>query len=231
VHVSSLVALVGGENRGKTLTADSPLGKTVGPYQHTKRDSDAYARELQAKGLPVVITYPGSVWGPFDPYLGESAQWAQEMVRGHMPFTSTCGVGIVDVRDLALLHARLLKRHDGPKRYPAFGHRAPFAELHSLVCHEGGVRRANIVLPDCMMMLNMPFFIWAELLGLRLPAGTSDGVWLLLCNQQVDNSVSERELGVTFRPLTESVRDTVAWLKAEGQLPARPPLPLLSAGR
>jgi nucleoside-diphosphate-sugar epimerase len=105
VHVSSFVALLGGTPRGGVLTADSPIGAPMGVYAQTKRDSDALARELQAGGKPVVITYPGSVWGPDDPYLGESCQMALHIARGHTPLTSTGRFCVVDVRDVAAVHA------------------------------------------------------------------------------------------------------------------------------
>lgn len=68
VHVSSLVALLPSDG---PLTPDSEVG-TPGPaYSKSKAAAEHVARSFQAGGAPVVITYPGSVWGPHDPYLGE----------------------------------------------------------------------------------------------------------------------------------------------------------------
>ena len=47
----------------------------------------------------MAITYPGSVLGPDDPYLGESNTVALQMARGLVPLTTTGRYGIVDVRD------------------------------------------------------------------------------------------------------------------------------------
>lgn len=217
VHVSSLVALVGGPNRGRTLTADSELGQPVGTYLTTKRDSDQLARALQAQDRPVIITYPGSVWGPEDPHLGESCQMALQMAGGRMPATSRGGFGVVDVRDLAVLHARAMKPHPGPRRYPAFGHHVRHTDLHRLVCEAAGVKRLNLASPASSLRGLLPLLWATERLGLALPV-TRDGAWLTICDHQVDSSVSERELGVRFRPVAEAVRDTVAWLQARGLL-------------
>jgi nucleoside-diphosphate-sugar epimerase len=217
VHVSSFVALLGGTPRGGVLTADSPLGAPMGVYAQTKRDSDAVARELQAQGKPVVITYPGSVWGPEDPYLGESCQLAMHIAKGHMPLTSTGRFFVVDVRDVAAVHAGLMRRHDGPRRYPAFGHAVRHTDLHAMVCRAAGVRRANLAAPWFVVLANLPF-LW--LMSVIAPgAGMSvDGPYITTRDSREDNSPSERELGVKFRPAEDSVRDTVAWLKAAGHL-------------
>jgi nucleoside-diphosphate-sugar epimerase len=217
VHVSSFVALLGGTPRGRVLTADSPLGSPMGVYAQTKRDSEAVARELQERGKPVVITYPGSVWGPEDPYLGESCQLAMHIVKGHMPLTTTGRLCVGDVRDVALVHAALMRRHDGPRRYPAFGHAIRHTDLHAMVCRAAGVRRANLAAPWFVVLANMPF-LW--LMSVIAPgSGMSvDGPYITTRDSRADNSPSEHELGVTFRPTEDSVRDTVAWLKSAGHL-------------
>jgi len=217
VHVSSFVALLGGTPRGATLTADSPLGDPLGVYAKTKRDSDAVARELQAQGKPVVITYPGGVWGPEDPYLGESCQMALHIAKGQVPLTTTGRFCVVDVRDVAAVHAGAMKRHDRPRRYPAFGHPTRHSDVHAMVCRAAGVRRANLPSPPLVALANLPF-LW--LMSLLAPgAGMSiDGAYIASRDNGASNDASERELGVTFRPAEESIGDTVAWLKAAGHL-------------
>ena len=218
VHVSSIVALVGGPDR--TLTEQSPLGRPVGTYLTTKRDADALARALQERGEPVVISYPGGVWGPHDPYLDESCQMVRHIVSGLAPNRIDAGFGIVDVRDAALVHARAMKRHDRPARYPALGRYVTFGALHRMVCEAASVRRLTLPTPVLALRVLVPVLALLERLGLHLPAA-SDASWILANDHRVDNTVSERELGVTFRPVEEAVRDTVSWLAAEGHLRSR----------
>jgi len=217
VHVSSLMALLGGTPRGATVSADSPVGNPLGLYAKTKRDSDFVARALQAKGHPVAITYPGSVLGPDDPYLGESNTVALQMARGLVPLTTLGRYGIVDVRDVAAVHAGLMKPHRQPARYPAFGQAVRHCDLHRMVCEAAGVRRLNVALPPAVAVSAVPFFQLLAAAGVHW-ANSPDGAYLTWRDHPVDNSVSERELGVTFRPVAESVRDTVAWLKSAGHL-------------
>lgn len=217
VHVSSIMALLGGTPRSATIFADSPPGDPVGVYARSKRDSDLIARGLQAQGHPVVITYPGGVWGPQDPYLGESSRMALQMARGLVPLTSMGRFGVVDVRDVAAVHAALMKRHDRPARYPAFGNSIRHCDLHRMVCNAAGVRRLNLPSPALMAYCSIPMFQLIAAAGVHW-AHTPDGAYLVWCDHPVDNGASERELGATFRPAEESVRDTVAWLKQAGHL-------------
>lgn len=216
-HVSSVVALLGGTPRGRVIGADSPVGDPLGVYAKTKRDSELVARGLQAQGRSVVITYPGSVWGPEDPYLGESAQMALQMAGGLLPLTTTGRMQIADVRDVAAVHARLMKPHDGPKRYPALGHGVRHCDVQRMVCRAAGVSRLNLPAPPIVALANLPVFWLVARAGIHW-AASPDGAWLTWRDNGTDNSVTERELGATFRPAEESIRDTVAWLKAAGHL-------------
>lgn len=217
VHVSSIVALLGGTPRGATISADSPVGDPLGVYAKTKRDAELVARELQAKRHPVAISYPGSVWGPADPYLGESSVTALQMARGLVPLTTPGRMQIVDVRDVAAVHARLMKRHEGPKRYPALGHAVSHADVQRMVCRAAGVTRVNIPIPTPLVAMNIPFFWLIARAGIHWSV-SPDGAWFAWRDNGTDNSLTERELGVSFRPAEDSVRDTVAWLKAAGHL-------------
>lgn len=219
VHVSSTVALVGGTPRGGTLSAKSPIGGNFGVYARSKRDSEIVARELQEGGKPVAITYPGGVWGPEDPYLGESSVMAMQMVRGFAPLTTTGRMHVVDVRDVAQVHARLMKRHERPMRYPAFGHAVRHCDLQRMVCRAAGVSRPNLPVPPWFAWMNIPFFWLIAQAGVHWSA-SPDGAYYTSRDNGTDNSTTERELGVAFRPAEESIRDTVAWLKAAGHLRA-----------
>jgi dihydroflavonol-4-reductase len=110
-----------------------------------------------------------------------------------------------------------MKPHRGPQRYPALGHAVRHSDLQRMVCAAAGVRRVNIPLPSPLVMMNLPFFRLVELLGIHWSA-SADGAYVTWRDNRVDNGVSERELGVAFRPVEDAVRDTVAWLKTAGHL-------------
>jgi dihydroflavonol-4-reductase len=78
----------------------------------------------------VVITYPGAVFGPHDPHLGDQLQRIRNILKGRSPIAPTGGYPIVDVRDVAKVHAAVLEPGRGPRRYMAGGTYLRYAEPH-----------------------------------------------------------------------------------------------------
>ncbi|MDH4191587.1 MAG: SDR family NAD(P)-dependent oxidoreductase [Betaproteobacteria bacterium] len=219
VHLSSIAALYGGVDRGRTFDERTPLGDPYGPYMRSKRDAEAVAREFQADGHAVVVVQPGGVWGPHDPYAGESAQAALQIARGQVPITMTGGFGIVDVRDVAAVCAAAMKPGRGPRIYPAFGEYIRYCDLHRTVSDAAGLRRLNLPLPpDAVMLTSFPFMWLLETLG--LPYLPTEGLYMCWRDHPVDCRYTTRELGVRFRPARDAARDTVRWLIESGRLRA-----------
>ena len=52
------------------MDEDSPIGSPPGAYAQSKAEAERYARSLQDRGTPVVITYPTMVVGPERPDHG-----------------------------------------------------------------------------------------------------------------------------------------------------------------
>lgn len=126
VHVSSFTALF--RPNLATLSADLPVAGGTDGYGQSKAQIEIYARGLQDAGAPVNITYPGMVLGP---PVGDQFGEAGEGVRSALWMHVIPGRGaawlIVDVRDVAALHAALLESGRGPRRYTAevIGFRCP----------------------------------------------------------------------------------------------------------
>lgn len=216
VHVSSIVALLPAPER--VIREDGPVGSGAPPYATSKQEQERYARDLQDQGAPVVITYPGSVWGPNDPYDGESTLVARNFKRGLVPFVPAGRLPIVDVRDVAIAHARVMEPGKGPRRYVLGGEAVPLNRLVKGVCSEAGVRRPRIPIPRAAAYMGGRITAPLQrVVPFRLPIDPSS-TWVLWCNAHADCSRAEQELGVTFRPLEETLRDQVAWQKAAGRL-------------
>ena len=220
VFVSSLSALFPPD--GSILTAQSAVKDPANPYAHSKANSERYARGLQEQGAPLVCTYPGSVWGPFDPHFGEGvAVVTQFMKMGFAPNPKTGGIPIVDVRDLATLHAALLAPGLGPRRYTAGGTLMGIGELFVLFAQLTGRRFTYFPVPGALLR---GFGSCVDLLY------RTTGVSLLLTYEAMhtvtkmvptDDTPAEGELGVTFRRTEETIRDTLLWLHREGRLSRR----------
>ena len=214
VHVSSFTALFHPDL--DKLTADLPVVGGADGYGTSKAQVEIYARGLQDAGAPVNISYPGMVLGPpVGDQFGEAGEGVRAALQMHaIPGRSAAWL-IVDVRDLAALHAALLEPGRGPRRYTAGGHRVPAAELANLLGDVAETPMVAVPIPDTALRVAgavldranrfLPFetpFTWAGMqYYTQMPAS--------------DDSPSERELGITYRDPRETIADTFEAIRAE----------------
>ena len=210
VHISSYVALLPAHG---TLTPDSPVGRPPTPYARSKARAEAVARRLQDEGAPVTIVHPGMVWGPHDPALGESTRLARDVLAGRVPMLSPGAVPLVDVRDLALVHAAAMRPGAGPRRFLATGEIVTMAMLMRTVAEAGGRRPPRGTMPGWLLLgMGRMADLAQRLVPYRLPLNYQ-GPWAALHCPTIDASATTRELGVQWRPTADTLRDTVEWLR------------------
>ena len=212
VHVSSYSALLPPGADG-VLTADAPVGHPAGPYARSKAEAESIARRLQQLGAPVTITQPGTVWGPHDPHMGESARIAMTILRGRMPIALPGPLAIVDVRDVANVHTAVMRRGLGPRRFLVVAADVMFADLIDTVRRATGRR-----LPAVGFAAGLA----RRTIGARRSVpGNLEGPWIAMQGARCDGSATEAALGLSLRPPEESVTDTIRWLHATGELDDR----------
>ena len=169
----------------------------------------------------MVCVYPGSVYGPDDPYLGEQATRLAWVARGRFPIWAHGGMHAVDVRDTAAVVVACRAPGRGPRRYVVPGHHMTGDDLYRIVGAAIGRRRPHVNLPARLVpLVTGPIDSLHRLLPARwrYPADR-EGAELGARNTRFDTSLAEQELGVHARPLDESVRDTLTWLVDAGHLP------------
>jgi dihydroflavonol-4-reductase len=219
IHVSSFVALIGA--KGTTISAGSVPAYPPGAYFRSKAESDRVARKYQSLGAPIVITYPGSVWGPADPHLGESCQMARNILRRLWTVTPKGTVPITDVRDLARMHAATMKKGLGPRRYLAPLTTVTVKEAMSILAAITNRSLPTISLPAWTLLGPMQVLDWFQkFVTFRLPVNYQS-VYCVGLQHQFDDSNTRSELGIEPRPLEETVTDTVRWMVQKGYLPSR----------
>jgi dihydroflavonol-4-reductase len=210
VHVSSYVALL--PSGGAVLTPDSPVTRPHGAYSRSKAESELVARRCQEQGAPVVITYPGGVIGPHDPYLGESNRTIADFINRGL--TMRGGGMWVDVRDVAKVHAAVMEPGRGPRRYMIAGHYTGMPELTAVLREIAGHPGRIVVLPAGTAEAAGRL---ADLVPGRVPLAFG-GMWVVALEPHCDDSRTVQDLGVTPRDLRETLTDTVRWLAGQGHI-------------
>jgi nucleoside-diphosphate-sugar epimerase len=146
VYVSSVSALFA-PGVGK-LHIDLPPADVATPYGQSKSRAEAFVRELQADGAPIVTTYPGGVLAaPAGGATGELVEPITiEMKTGALPMNDGAW-SIIDARDLGAIHAAALQPGLGPRRYMCGGHFLTWKETAAIYRNVTGRRFRVLPLP------------------------------------------------------------------------------------
>ena len=192
------------------ITPDSPTAPGRSTYAKTKGYADRVARRLQDAGAPVVVTYPSSVVGPaFWTAPGVTERGWAPIVRWAVAPRVRGGMQMVDVRDVATVHLRIMVSGLGPRRYTCGGHMLSFDEMVDAL--EAGVgRRIRRVRLSPSIMRGLGRI--ADVVGrhIALADGLSyEAALLLTAATPTDDSRTRRDLDVQWRSPTAAIVESV----------------------
>ena len=202
------------------VTPSSTLAEPLSAYGSSKRDAELLVREYQDRGDPITSFALGGIYGPTSPHLDGSFQ-AVLGALGSMMLVPPGGLGVVDVRDAAELLARAMEPGKGPRRYLAGGQYTSWAEWTALLGEAAGVDlHGHVVSAEDMIEMGRQFDVRRELEAVDVPLSEEAAV-IMTSGVPTDDSATLADLDMAYRPLLDTFRDTVAYLRAGGHLPAR----------
>ncbi len=218
LYVSSLGALF--NPQAKFINERAPLGFPRDAYSKSKRDCEYYIRNMQSTGVPVQVTYPSGVFGPYDPKLNESNHSLITLLKV-IPNTSS-GIQCVDARDLAKVHRLMLENPPTSDfqqaRYIVAGHYYPWQAFHQLLTQITGRYILNPTVPGvAMRLLGNLMEAVKQIYPLSLPITRESMAiatqWPIADSQKVIDSFD-----IQFRPGIETFTDTIRWLHQQQHL-------------
>ena len=185
-------------------------------YYECKYAMEGEALRFCAGGLPLVVLNPTAVLGPGDstPTLGGVILAA---ARGRGWAWLEAEVNIVDVRDVAQAHVAAVERGESGQRYLIGGHNLTVREAMDRLAAVAGVPPPRVHIPLAMIGA-------AAWVSDRLPALSLLGNHLHAIRhwQGYDTSRAREKLGLSPRPLEETLRDMLEEYVARGWLPRKP---------
>jgi nucleoside-diphosphate-sugar epimerase len=215
VHVSSTSVFALGAPR---IGLDAPLATATGAYARSKRDADELARGLQASGAPIAITYPSGVHGPGSPELTDGHR--ATMLWLNSVLLTSSGTAIVDVRDVAAAHVALAE--GAPfDRVLLGGHFLRWAELRTVLQEVTGRRIPAVPFPGPLLRACGRI---GDLVKRVVPFGfplTLEAMTSATRSVPFDSDASCAALGLTFRPVSETLTDEIRWLAGAGHVAGR----------
>lgn len=227
VYVSSLSAL--GRPGGPPITEDSPIGEATSAYATSKADSERYVRDLQSAGAPIRSSYPPGVVGPDDPGMSGANHAIYSFLVDTMVITST-GFCILDVRDLAAIHARMLTPEAPPGRYLIPGQYLPWRETVAMMDRVTGRRVNRVPVPGALLrFLGRVGDAVKRVYEFNFPL-THESMCFATGWPGAEMSPALAKLDPDFRDPYETYRDTVRWMHEAGHLSAAQAGPAISRG-
>lgn len=218
VYTSSVTALV--PSPVPVLTADSPLADPPGGYARSKVDAELVVRGMQEQGAPIVSLMIGGVYGPDQPELA-SALESIVVAASQLMVIPASGIGVIDVRDLASIVDACLVPGRGPRRYLATGRYLSWAEWTDVLSDVLGrrVRRVRVTAAE-LRAVGRLIALGQRLVGLNIPFTYEAAVAMTEAPPGDDRPTLE-ELGLTYRPVRDTIEESTRWLISAGHLAPR----------
>jgi nucleoside-diphosphate-sugar epimerase len=211
VVLTSSVAAVYGDNadmKGKQRFTENDWNTTSSidhqPYSYSKTVAERQAWDIQAAQdrWDLVTIHPGLVIGPSLTTASKSG--SMTTMRHFIDYSMAAGapalqMGVVDVRDVALIHVKAGFTPEARGRYIAVAETSSLLAISKILTKAFGRRLSfpRIEAPKVLIKLGAPF---AGLTGMYVDRNVG---WPLA----FDNTRTVRELDVRFRPTAESITE------------------------
>jgi dihydroflavonol-4-reductase len=191
-----------------------PLGEVVGPYCRSKWFAEQFAFRLARSGAPVVIVNPTLPIGPGDGGRSPPTQMILDCARGRRAFYLDAELNLIDVRDVATGMITAMERGQPGRRYLLGAENWTLRKLFEWVASHCGVPGPRFAVPYSLALGAAIVSEWiADVCTHKIPAATVTGVRLTRRTMRFDASRSLADLGLTPRPVVESLGEAIAWYR------------------
>jgi dihydroflavonol-4-reductase len=220
IHVSSSGVIgdddtkaIGDEHSEATGTALENL------YFRSKVETEkAIAKFLNTYRLPVVMILPGWMYGPGDAAPTSAGQLVQDFLNRKLPGVVNGGATVADARDVAAAMIMAADKGKRGERYIVGGTLRTLAEIMTTLQVVSGVPAPKLRIPAPLALT----IAWVSQTIAGLTGGTTlltvSGVKTILKPHPLSSAKAIRELSASFRPLEDTLRDTVNWYRGAQSL-------------
>ncbi len=207
-------------NGGKTdETVSLTLEDMAGAYCRGKFVAEQEAFAAAARGLSVVIVNPTVPIGPGDRRITPPTRMMLGFLNGDYPAYLNSTLNLIDARDVALGHVLAAEKGTPGERYILGNANLTLGEL---LRHLEAI--TGLPLPKRQIPYWLAFGVSAvqEFIADNFtkspPSAPLTGVKLARSPMRFDNTKAQRRLGLTFRPLEDSLKDAVDDYRERGLL-------------
>jgi dihydroflavonol-4-reductase len=195
------------------------LADMVGPYKASKFVAEAVARELAARGAPVIIVNPSAPVGPWDVKPTPTGQMIVDFLRGKMLGSLDTGLNVVHVRDVARGHILAAQRGRPGERYVLGHQNLTLLEIFQVLARLTGLAAPRFRVPYVVAWLAAAGMEGVARLVGGTPAVPLTAVRMARKRMFFSADKAVRELGLPQTPAERALGDAVEWFVSRGYAP------------
>ena len=213
VYVSSSHVL--GYRKGKPIHESDFGGKTenIGAYETTKKEATAYVFSKAKEGLDASVVYPSGIISDRDYAMGEISTLLYKFASGKLTYYVKGGYAFVDVHDVARVIIAAMAKGKPGEGYLASGGYMTLDEIDEAVRERYPSIKKGRIVPFFFAYLGLPFIMIHEKLSKKKPLYTYMSLKTVRTMANFDTSKTERELGITFTPLKQSINQALSFIE------------------
>lgn len=220
VHTSSIAVL------------DGPPGKPIDETMRRRlEDADDYYRSKILADSAVdaflashpdfhaTLVLPGWMHGPGDIGPTSAGQMVLDFLNRRLPGIVPGSFSVVDARDVAKIEIAAAERGVCGQRYLAAGRHMTMPDLVAELARITGIPAPSTKIPaPALFAIAAMSEGWSRLTGkpVLLSMATVKLMRREAGRSHYNHAKTERELGITFRPAEDTLRDEVAWYRRHG---------------
>jgi dihydroflavonol-4-reductase len=189
----------------------------IGPYCRSKFHAERYAFRLAGSGAPIVIVNPTLPVGPGDWGRSPPTQMILDFCLGRRKEYVDAQLNLIDVRDVARGIILAMERGKPGKRYLLGHENLSIRQIFQMLGQICGIPEPRRRVPyGVALAAAYASELVADVFTHRMPRATVTGVKLTRRRMQFDATRSMAELGLSPRPVSQSLADAVAWFRQVG---------------
>jgi dihydroflavonol-4-reductase len=200
-------------------TAPLAEADAIGAYKKSKVAAERLVEKMIAEqGLQAVIVNPSTPIGPRDVRPTPTGRIIVEAASGRMPAYVDTGLNLVHVDDVAAGHLLALDKGRIGERYILGGEDVALSEMLRDLALMTGRKPPTVNLPrGPLYPLAMISEAMAWVTG-KEPMLTVDGLKMSKHMMFFSSEKAKAELGYSWRPYVQALKDALAWFRREGYL-------------
>jgi dihydroflavonol-4-reductase len=210
VYVSSFVTLVRPGTSVQRI--EHQMMRLAHPYFEVKQLIESRMIDASRNGTPIVIANPTYCLGPWD-LRDRRLCTIPLLLRGEIPSSIDQLLNVIDVRDVAAAVIAALDAERYGEPILMDGHNISTQQLYSMICEVGGAPHPRFSTRSTVALIGayaIELMLGAIGERTRLPSG---GIMMASLFDYIARGQQLKELGITPRPLSETILDAIRWYR------------------